>query len=81
MRKTLISGEYTQINTNDTEFLIQNVSTYDVLIVVADSQPATNKEYDFILQYGNGISDSMVTGLCWGKPNGKVNITVGIVEG
>jgi len=81
MRKKLDINVYTQINTNETEYLIQNISLYEVLIIVSDTQPSDGASYDFILSHGNGISGTMITGKCWGKPAGKTSITVGIVEG
>jgi len=81
MRKALPVGEYTQLNTNADEYLIQNLSTYILKIVIADSQPATTVEPDFLLDPKCGISNSHFAQLCWGRPEGKYPITVGIVEG
>ena len=81
MVKTLPSGEYTQLNTNDTEYLIQNHSSYNLFIKIASSQPADDDEYDFIIEPLKCLSNSNIAGICWGKPSGKSSIPAGIVEG
>ena len=81
MRKPLPIHTYTQINTNDIKFLIQNVSHDDLLIYVGATKPADDADYDYILSYGQGISGSHLTGLCWGKPEGKTPISVSVTEG
>ena len=81
MVKTLPSGEYTELNTNDTEYLIQNHSAYKLLIKIASSKPANSAEPDFIIEPLYGISNNNIIGLCWGKPDANVSIAVGVVEG
>jgi hypothetical protein len=81
MRVELQPNTYTQINTNPDEYLIQNVSTYDLQVIVSDTQPADTADYDFVIVNGNAISNSHIAGTCWGKPSGKVSINVGVVEG
>jgi hypothetical protein len=81
MRKELPVNEYTQLNTNETDFLIQNISNHDLLIIISDTQPANSDPYDFIVTSKNGIGNLHFTGICYGKPSGSVPITVGIVEG
>ena len=81
MRKELQPNTYTQLNTNRDEYLIQNLSGYDMEVVIADTKPADNVDNDLIIVNGNAISNSHFAGLCWGKPSGKVSITVGVIEG
>ncbi len=81
MTKVLPSGVYTQINTNESEYLIQNQCEYDCHIVISASQPTDLELYDFVLEAHHGISSNHIEGICWGKPAGKYNITVGVVEG
>lgn len=81
MRKTLVPGEYTQINTVEINYMIQNVnSSYSFYAIVADTQPADNAAHDFVIKPFNGITSSHMEGLVWGKPTGKTSMTVGIVE-
>ena len=81
MIKTLVPGVYTQINTNESEYLIQNQSEYNCNIIVVASQPASTTPPDFILESKHGISSNHIEGTCWGKPEGKYGVVVGIVEG
>ena len=81
MRKQIPIHTYTQINTVEDSFLIQNLSHDALLIVVADTQPADNADHDFIIENRHAISNDLVVGLCWGKPEGKTALTVGYTEG
>jgi hypothetical protein len=81
MRVQLPSKIYTQINTNTDEYLIQNISTDKLYIIVSDTPPANDADFDLIIQPGDAISNIHVVGTCWGKPSGKNTITVGVVEG
>ncbi len=81
MRKQLPSGKYTQINTDSITYLFQNLSNYNIKIVVSDIQPTTNANHDFEIQHLEGLSGDNIIGLCWGQPAGKVSCNVGLVEG
>ena len=81
MRKTLLKNVYTQINTNPTAYLIQNLSKYKLGIIVSDVPPGSGESSDFILEGEYGISNNHIEGICWGKPYGKTVITVGLAEG
>ena len=81
MRKQLPINVYTQINTDESTYLIQNISSDDLLIIVSANQPANNIDYDFRLAPGEGISNNIIEGTCWGKPESKTPLTVGVVEG
>jgi len=81
MRKQLPKHVYTQINTNPDEYLIQNLSSDALYIVVADTQPAANADHDFIIESKHAISNDLAIGICWGKPEGKTALTVGYTEG
>jgi len=81
MTKTLLPGVFTQLNTNESEYLIQNHSEYSLDIVVSASQPTNTGSVDFIIESLCGISSAHIEGICWGKPSGKYSIKVGIVEG
>ena len=81
MRKQLPINVYTQLNTNETDFLIQNLGNDKLFLVAADTQPTPSTDYDYIITSLHGISGSHVIGIFWGKPEGKTPITVGITEG
>ena len=81
MTKTLLPGTYIQLNTDDSNFLIQNQSEYDCHIVVSDTAPLDNTAPDIVLETLHGVSSSHLNGICWGKPDGKYSISVGVVEG
>ena len=81
MQKILPKSEYTQINTNELSYLFQNLSTYNLLVVVSATQPATNASFDYVVTPYNGIGNDTVEGICWEKPDEKVNIIVGLIEG
>lgn len=80
MVKNIEAGIYTQLNTNTVDYLIQNQSNYDLNIVIGTGPIAANTGADFVLSYKDGIAGSMINGICWGKPAGKTNVNVGIVE-
>ena len=81
MRKAIPINVYTQINTDDTTYLIQNLSSDDLMIVVSDTQPDDHTDCDYMLRPYHGISGEHVVGICWGKPTGKKPLTVGLTEG
>lgn len=82
MRVPLPINIYTQINTNATDFLIQNLSSsHSMVIIVAVTQPAATDSHDFVLEPYSGIASDKVNGLIWGKPMGKVPLSVGLVQG
>lgn len=82
MNVQLPKSVYTQINTDSAIYLIQNLSSsYSVGIIASDTQPAANAAPDYIIEPYNGIGNKHVESLIWGKPIGKVQITVGLTEG
>lgn len=81
MRKQLEPGVYTQINTDSTTYLFQNLSNYNIKIVVSDTQPSTNADNDFEIKHLEGFSGDNITGICWGKPISKSACNVGLIEG
>ena len=83
MSVTLVSGEYTAINTNENEYVLQNKSpSYSFELKVAATQPADSTVGDFIIEPRCGFSHNHIAGLCWGKPiNTEHTIIVGLSEG
>ena len=80
MRKNITSTEYSQINTDEVNFLVQNLATDDVRIIIAALQPAVTAVHDFILKPKDGISSKDVNGLVWGK-SVAAKASLGLVEG
>ena len=80
MRKNITSTEYTQINTDANNFLIQNLALDDIRIIIAVAQPAVTAAHDFILKPKDGISNKDVIGLVWGK-SVAAKASLGLVEG
>jgi len=72
MRVTLTESAYTQINSNEAEFLIQNLASSAVNVVVNPTQPLVSVKPDFVLQPGEAISSNLVTGKVWIKGEGEV---------
>ncbi|MDM5272074.1 hypothetical protein PGH07_07770 [Sulfurovum sp. zt1-1] len=84
MRKQITNTGYTQVNTNPLSYLIQNITTSKVLIVVLPigvQGPAADADYDFILNPDDGISDSDVEGIIWAKSTITSPVDVSVVEG
>ena len=82
MRKAVTNTEYRQINTNETDFLIQNLSKYVVHLIITPTvaQPTNGEQFDFILDYKQGISSKDVTGFVWAKADNP-NAVLGLIEG
>ena len=81
MRVPLPINIYTQINTNETKFLIQNLSSsYSMGIIIASAQPSAATGNDFLLKPYDYFDNNKVNGLVWGKPMGKVPLSIGLVE-
>ena len=80
MRKNTTSTEYTQLNTDENNFLIQNLDLDDVRIIIAATQPAVTAKHDFVLRPKDGISGKDVIGLVWGK-SVAAKASLGLVEG
>jgi len=80
MQVELIPNVYTQINTAEDNYMIQNLGDDNIHIVISDSQPVPD-QVDFILCPKCGISSLHIKGIVWGKPEGKYQIMVGVVEG
>ena len=81
MKKQLPANTWTKINTNSADYLIQNTSEYKIKIIVSDTIPDNSYDFDFILDTYHKINNNDVVGIIWGKPSGKVPVSVGIVEG
>jgi hypothetical protein len=81
MRKTLKPNTWTQVNTKEDDYLIQNLGSYAMHLIVSGTQPATEDEPDFIIDSGYGFGSMHAKGVCWCKPEGNVSIIVGVVEG
>ena len=77
---TLEPNTYTQLNTNSSSYMIQNIGSDNVSIVVSDTQP-TDDEVGFVIGPREGITNSHIEGILWGKPEGKYHITVVVAEG
>ncbi len=80
-RVKLVHTQYTQINTVDDSYLIQNMSKSSVDLIVAGSQPDVATLPDFTLLPLYGIGNSDVVGLVWGKTSDQSGSAVGLVEG
>ena len=81
MRVELPPHIYTKINTDRNSYLIQNLSSYNVLIVVSDSAPTKDTPHDYSIEYLHAIGNMHVKGICWGMPEGRTSVTVGLTEG
>ncbi len=81
MRKELVLNTYTQLNTNQDIYMIQNLSKYNLMIKVSDTEPSNTEPNDFIIKPFDGITNVHIIGILWGKPEGKVDGKIGIVEG
>jgi len=81
-RKTVVDTAYTQINTNETSYLAQNISDSKVYVVINATLPALSTAHDFVLKGGDAIGSSDVQGLVWAKVEvGSPDVQMGIVEG
>ena len=67
MRVKINKVSYTQVNANESGFLIQNITQGDVYVIISDTQPADTAPHDFILNYTDGISNDDVVGKVWAK--------------
>ena len=81
MQKKLEINTYTQINTNNSSFLIQNLSKYDINIIVSESEPTKDDAYDFLIKPFHGLGNNNIIGILWGKPSSNVPTMVGLIEG
>ena len=80
-RKTIVDTAYTQVNTNTTAFLAQNLSNQNILIVINPTLPALSTAHDFVLQEFDAISGNDVTGIVWAKVEvGVPDAQMSIVE-
>ncbi len=77
----LTVGKYTQINTDTDAYLWQNLSDYNLGIIISDTQPADTDVPVHIVQHLCGMTNSHYEGICWGKPITKVSGQVGLTEG
>lgn len=81
MRKTLTENEYTQINTNADKYMIQNISSRMVILVVSDIQPAADAPFDFVLYPNQVLSSSLINGIVWGRLPAPGECEISVVEG
>lgn len=80
-RKTITDTAYTQINTNSTTYLAQNLSDSKVFVAVAATLPAVTTAHDFVLRGYDAISGNDVEGLIWAKVEvGTPDVQMSIVE-
>jgi len=79
MRLSIEPGIYTQLNQIEYEFIIQNLSNYDLFVKYSDTQPDSRDDYDLVIEPKCGLTSSHMPGKVWGKPSGKYNIAVGII--
>ena len=81
MQVSLVPGQYTRINTDRQKYILQNLSNYDIYIKIADTVPASDEEYDFVIGPKCGFTSSHAIETVWGMPSGNTASNVGIVEG
>ena len=81
MRVTITNTGYTQINTNADEYLVQNITSGDIYVIIADTQPAADAKFDFRLHPNDGISNDDVAALVWGKSVLFDSAEISVVEG
>ncbi len=80
MRKKLVNTSYTQINTNETEYIIQNLSKEDIELIIGIVEPESDAGPDFILKPKYGITNKDIETTVWGKCESAM-IYVGLAEG
>jgi hypothetical protein len=79
MRISVEPGVYTQLNQVEDEFIIQNLSNYDLFVKYSDTQPDSQDDYDLIIEPKCGLTNAHMPGIVWGKPSGKYSISVGTI--
>jgi len=81
MRITLPKDVYTQINSDQNDYLFQNLSNSNIQIIVSTVEPQDGTGHDYELKPLHGIGSKDIVGICWGKPSGDINAVVGLIEG
>lgn len=77
----LNKNTYTQVNTNATDYTMQNRTQCLVAIVVSDTQPAADADHEFELAYLDGITDQDISAILWAKSINRDTAFVGLKEG
>ena len=80
-RKQINKETYTQINTDTTDFLIQNISSDQIVVVISDTKPADNADFDFVLNPTNAIGGNNTNGTVWAKTTTFDSAEISVVEG
>ena len=80
MRITLNNTEYKQLNTNEENFVLQNLGNYVAFVVKASAKPANDAQPDILLNPYDGINNNIVTGKFWGKSSVDSTIDIGLLE-
>ena len=79
MRIKLKKNEYTQLNTSDVSFIIQNISNSDIGLIKSYSKPSNDDMPDIVLKPYDGVNDNIMNGIFWGKASID-GLEVGVVE-
>lgn len=77
---TIDANKWTKLNTNSSDFIIQNKGNVKVGLKASLLEPLANDEPDLILDRYNAISSLMVKKIFWGKPTGDRTANIGVVE-
>jgi hypothetical protein len=80
MIKTIVNMEYTKLNALKDPFLIQNISNYDLLIVVSDDRPDKLDPFELIVEPKKILTSEYINGICWGKTSSKFAERVTVIE-
>ncbi len=80
MRVEVNNTTYTQLNTVEDNYLIQNVGSDDLHIIFSDTAPADTASFDIILQANDAVGHNHMSGICWGKTTSKMPASVSVVE-
>ncbi len=82
----LLTTGYTQVNTSDAKYLVQNLGDCNIGLVAASSLPAITVQADIVLRPLEAISDQNFGGIFYAKslskmPVGKEQVSfVGVTE-
>ena len=81
MRVEINNTTYTQINTDEANFLIQNLGADTAFVIFAASAPADDELPTYILAPRDGISSVDINGICWAKTAKNETQDIGVTEG
>ena len=79
MRVSVNTTEYTQLNTVEDAYLLQNLGGTILYAVVSDDKPADDTKPDLKIKPLDALSSAMVIGKVWGKGSLSESI-VGVIE-